>query len=123
MLNQVVACHTFETVSSEHNQPPSTMDEIERRIEADPEPAIFRWYISFQFWKPGTFLIVGWWFLVILLGVFYGFKILGLTVFSFSAPSATDGFIADQKMQSEFSERADSRQLLLYFECASALLF
>ena len=60
------ALHAFELSSaadilnSIHIPTTTNMDEIERRIEADPEPAIFRWYIRFQFWKPGPFIIVAW---------------------------------------------------------------
>eukprot|EP01083_Nonionella_stella_P265644 899615_1 len=93
------------------------MDEIERRIESDPEPAIFRFYINFQFSKFGPYIVIVWWFCMILAGVFYGFDVLNLTVFSFSAPSGTDGYTADQKMKQEFKSISDSRQLLIYYKC------
>eukprot|EP01083_Nonionella_stella_P175498 611326_1 len=94
-----------------------TMDEIERRIESDPEPRIFQWYIAFQLWKPGPFIILAWWIGVILVGILYGFKLLNLTVFSFSAPPGTDGYIADEQMNELFTSISDSRQLLIYYHC------
>ncbi len=51
------------------------------------------------------------------MGVFYGFDVLNLTVFTFSAPSGTDGYTADKKMKSEFKQNYDSRQLLIYYKC------
>ena len=108
---------TSEEILNQHKV--LDMDEIERRIEADPEPAIFRWYIKFQLWKPGPFIVCAFWFGILLLGVFYGFDLLNLTVFTFSAPSGTDGYTADQKMDEEFSDRSNARQLLIYYQCDS----
>eukprot|EP01084_Bolivina_argentea_P269856 458745_1 len=87
----------------------NNMDEIEARIEADPEPKIFTWYIKFQFWKPGPYIIVVFWFCILILGGFYGFDILNLTVFSFAAPAGTQGATADSNMKQEFKSREESR--------------
>jgi len=93
------------------------MDAIEARIESAPEPKIFTWYIRFQLSRVGPYIIALWWTLVLLLGVFYGFHFLNLTVFSFSAPAGTDGYVADEKMSEQFAARINSRQILLYFKC------
>lgn len=119
-VEKIIPPNAFQISSAEviqNSHSFSEMDEIERRIESAPEPQIFQWYMRFQMWKPGPLLIVLWWFCIILVGVFYGFKLLGLTVFSFSAPPGTEGHTADVMMSKEFGDKADSRQLLIYYHC------
>ena len=119
-VEKIIPPNAFQISSAEviqNSHSFSEMDEIERRIESAPEPQIFQWYMRFQMWKPGPLLIVLWWFCIILVGVFYGFKLLGLTVFSFSAPPGTEGHTADVMMSKELGDKAYSRQLLIYYNC------
>eukprot|EP01084_Bolivina_argentea_P128141 226544_1 len=94
-------------------------DDIERRIEAEPEPKFFTWYINFLLWKPGPILFIILWIGTIVVGILYGVELLNLTVMDFDAPPGTDGAIADDKMMQEFPSRETSQELLLYFSCST----
>ena len=92
---------------------------VEDKIEDAEEGLFFKKYWQFLSSKWGKYIIVLFWIGILILGVFYGFKFLSLTVFEFSAPNGTDGAIAQDMYNAKFDDQSNIRTLVILYQCNS----
>ena len=95
--------------------------DAEEAIEdsSSPEPKFFKLYFEFLQNKYGRLGVLLFWLIVMIVGVFYGRTLLDQTVFTFSAPSGTKGYTADEKFSKAFKTIHDEQSILIYYHCES----